>query len=90
MRLGNDRLVVDDGTVGRRVLHEHTAHVLGGIIERVFVTNNGFEAQALGASLDDRDRLRVALVGDVELRLLTAVQRGAHRHGLGGGGSLVQ
>ena len=87
-RLLGEGLVVDDGAVGRGVLHERAAHVVaegeGGV-----VAGDDLDAEAGGARARDGERLRVDALVDEELGLL-GVARVDHRHRLGGGGALVE
>ena len=83
-------LVVLDGPIGRGVLEQHAADVLGRQVPRLVVADLGLKTQARGAGVADRLGLHVAEVRDEEAGLLAAGQGRAHGHGLGGGGRLVQ
>mmetsp|Transcript_2617 Transcript_2617/g.7893 ORF Transcript_2617/g.7893 Transcript_2617/m.7893 type:complete len:987 (-) Transcript_2617:315-3275(-) len=82
-------LVVADGAVRGRVLHEHAAHVFGHV-ERSFVDDLDLKSERGRPGLADLDGLRVTLVGDQEANLLAPGDGAAHGHGLGRSRGLVE
>ena len=80
--------VVHDLAVGRRVLHEG-ARAVGLWREAGPVAHLDADALRLGALLHDGDGLRVAARVDEE-EVAASGAADEHRHGLGGGGALVQ
>ena len=63
--------VVTDSAVGSRILHQRAAHVAAKLHSGLVYDVNA-QAEAVGAALAHRDRLRVAQAAHQEARLLAA------------------
>ena len=88
MDLLGEITVVTDSAVGGGILHEDAGEFAAVKVDAREVSNQHFDAQALGSSLDDADGLRVAVVGDEERASVGL--RGTHRHRFRGGGCFVE
>ena len=86
--LGQVRVVLDRA-VARGVLHEHAAEPGALPVDGALVADQDLDAERLRARAHDRDRLRVAALGDEELGPVGA-ERVRHAHGLGRGRGLVE
>ena len=93
VRLCREILVALDTAVGRRVLNERAAEFLGECAawrELLGVSNDDLDAEPLRARFNNRDRLRVAIFRDEELRSRFAGDAVAHVHRLSGGGAFIE
>ena len=84
------RREVAGAAVGRRVLNQDAQRFDLRQVHVGRIADRHLDAKGLGAGLDDRDRLRMAVRGDDELPPLAARNRSAHPHRFRGRRGLVQ